>query len=145
MRPWDFFFAKLFDEYQRKRDQPRLSITLYISIVYFLLLFCLYLPLSVMINKMFFNNELEYNRTLTMIISFSTLGVMTFLTYKKYIKDEHIYYLTKKYKSDKINKFLLYSLTVLIPVTLLILGATLTVLLNGGRILNNEFEGLINK
>ncbi len=145
MRPLDFLFAKLFDEYRRKRDLPKLSITLYISIVYFFLLFCLYLPISVMINKVFFNNELEYDRTPTMMMVFSTLGLITFLTYKKYIKNEHIFYLSKKYKSDRISKFLLYTLVALIPVTLLLLGGTLTVLLTGGRILNNEFEGLINR
>jgi len=145
MKPLDFLFAKLFVEYQKKKDPAEFSITLYISIVYFFILFSLYLPLSVTINKVFFDNGLKYNKTYLLIAVFSTLALLAIFTYKKYIKDKFIYSLTKKYQAKKINKALLYTLIALIPVFLLLLGGTMTVLLSGGRILSHEFEGLIHK
>lgn len=141
----DIVFAKLFQEYQRKRDNAEIGITLYISIVYFLLTFCLFLPLTVAINKIFFNNEFRFGTTTAAIIAFSYLGLITFLTHKIYIKNQHILRLTKKYKSTNINITLVYLFVILIPPTLLLLAGAFTVLLNGGHILGREFNGLISR
>jgi hypothetical protein len=145
MKPLNFLFAKLFVEYQKKKDPAEFSITLYISIVYLLILFSLWLPLSVTVNKVFFDNGLKYNKTYLLIAVFSTFALIAVFTYKKYIKDKFIYNLTKQYQVKRINRALLYTLIALIPLFLLLLGGTLTVLISGGRILSHEFEGLIHK
>jgi len=145
MRPLDFLFARLFIEYRKKKDPAEFSITLYISTVYLFVLFSLYLPLSVTINKVFFDDGLSYNRTYLLIAVFSAFVLIAIFTYKKYIRDKFIYTLTKRYQGQRINKMLLYTLVVLIPVFLLLLGGTMTVLLSGGTIMNHEFEGLIHK
>jgi hypothetical protein len=133
MRPLDFLFAKFFIEYQKKNDSAEFYITLYISIVYLFILFSLYLPLSITINKVFFEDELKYNKTYLLIVVFSTFALITIFTYKKYIKDKFIYTLTKKYQAKSINKMLLYTLIALIPVFLLLLGGIITILLSGGE------------
>ncbi len=140
----NFLFAKLFTEHQKKNDSPEFSITLYISIVYLFILFSLYLPLSVTINKKLFENELHYDKAYVITGIFLTFGILTFLTYMKYIKDKLIYRLTKKYQTKKISRLLLYVLIAIIPLTFLLVGATITVLLTGGTILNMEFEGVLN-
>jgi hypothetical protein len=144
MGPLNFLFAKLFVEYQRKKDSPKYNITLYISFVYFLILFSLFLPLSVIINKKFFDGGLDYNKTFIMTVVFLTFGLLTFLTHRIYIKSKLIYRLTKKYQTRKIGRPLLYSLIVILPLTIFLLGPTITTLLTGGTILGIKFNGLLN-
>ena len=139
----NFFFAKLFEEYQRKNDLPNVHITLYISLCYFFILFDFYLPASEMANKLYFDGRLAYNTSLVLVAVFSVLGLLIFAVYTVYIKNRKIFALTEKYKEAYFNKIILYSLTAFFPVSLLLLGATVTVLLKGGTILNHHFNGLI--
>jgi uncharacterized membrane protein YidH (DUF202 family) len=143
MGPLNILFAKLFTEYERKNDLPKFNITLYISFVYLLILFSLYLPLSVTINKKLFEGGLHYNKTFVMVGVFLTFGLVLYLTYTKYIKNKLIYRLTEKYQRKRISRPLLYILIVAVPLTLFLLSGTLTVLLTGGTILNSEFKGLL--
>jgi hypothetical protein len=140
----NFIFAKLFVEYQRKNDSPKFSITLYISFVYFVILFSLYLPLSVMIEKKVVGERFHYDKTFLMTGVFLAFALVTILVYKAYIKDKLIYRLTEKYEARKIGRPLLYTLIVLVPLTIFLLGPTLTVLVTGGTILNIDFKGLLN-
>ena len=139
----NFFFAKLFEEYQRKNDSANFNITLYISLFYFFLLFALYLPVSESVNKIYFKNEFTYNKTILAICVFSVLITITYSVYVKYIKRGFILSLTKTYRGKSINRNLLYSLTALFPLFFLLLGATATVLIKGGTILNYHFKGMI--
>jgi H+/gluconate symporter-like permease len=138
----NFFFAKLFEVYKRKKDSPELTITLYISLIYFFILFVLYLPASEIVNKLLFKNEFEYDKNTLIFCVFAVLSTVTFLTYNKFIKRKYIYKLAERYKTREFPKFLLYTLTALLPVFLLLLGATLTVLLKGGSIGQHKCEGL---
>ena len=78
-----------------------------------------------------------------MLAVFGLMAFILFLVYKIFIKNKRILKLVERYKSVKMNKALLYLIVVLTPVTLLLLGGFLTVYLNGGKILGNEFNGLL--
>lgn len=139
----NFFFAKLFEEYQRKNDSANFSITIYISLFYFFLLFALFLPISESLNKIYFNDNLVYNKPILTICVFSVLVIISYSVYVRYIKKGLIFSLAKVYADKNINRSLLYLLTVLFPVFFLLLGATITVLTKGGTILNYHFKGII--
>jgi len=137
------FFAKLFEQYQRKNDSAVSSITLYISMIYFFLLFDISLPLSEIIDKVYFNNNLSYNQFTLALIVFSAMGAIVYGVNQVYIKKKLIFKLVEKYKDRNINKFLLNTLTALLPVILLLVGATITVLLKGGTMFDHEFDGIL--
>lgn len=139
----NLIFAKLYEEYLRKNDPAKFNITMYISIVYFFLMFALLLPIKTFIDKQIFDNQIDYEKSTIMIGVFGLLTIITCLVYYKYIKKKYIETLTKKYKSRKINKALLYLIVVGTPLTLLILAGTITVYLNGGEILGHKIEGLL--
>ena len=141
----NFIFAKLFEQYKRKKkESPVFSITLYISIVYFFLLLAFLLPVSEVLKPLYFQENVKYNKDAVMLIIFSVFLLITYLVYNKYIKKRKINKLTIKYQDQKINKFMLYLLVIMMPVFLLILGGTITVLLKGGKILNWQIEGILN-
>jgi hypothetical protein len=141
----NFIFAKLFEQYKRKKNEsPVFSITLYISIVYFFLLLAFLLPVSEVLKPLYFQENVKYNKDAVMLIIFSVFLLITYLVYNKYIKKRKINKLTIKYQDQKINKFMLYLLVIMMPVFLLILGGTITVLLKGGKILNWQIEGILN-
>jgi hypothetical protein len=138
----NFIFAKLFEQYQKKNESPVFSITLYISIVYFFLLSTFLLPISEVLKLKYFGEEVKNKGTLMFII-FSALAFITYLVYYKYIKKKTIYKLINKYREKKINKFMLYTIVMFMPVFFLFIGATITILLKGGKIVNWQIEGII--
>lgn len=138
----NLIFAKLYEEYKRKNDSAKLSITLYISMVYFFLAFVFILPIKTFIDKKIVNNNVEYEKSTIIIVVFGLLSVITYFVNRFYIKKHYIENLTKKYKDKSINRVLLYFIVALTPVTLLIIAGTTTVLLTGGKILGHEIEGL---
>jgi hypothetical protein len=137
-----FFFAKLFEEYQRKNDSANFNITLYISLFYLLLLFAIYLPISEVLDKIYWDSVLTYNKSILTAVIFAILAAVVYCVYYRYIKKGLIITLTKKYINRKINRGLLYALVVLFPLLFLIIGVTATVLLKGGTILDHHFKGL---
>lgn len=139
----NFFFAKLFEEYQKKNDSANFNITLYISLFYFFLLFALYLPISEGLNKIYFKNKFTYNKTILAVWVFGVLITIVSSVYVKYIKRGFILRLIKRYQGQGINRNLLYLLTAFFPLIFLLLGATTTVLIKGGTILNYHFKGVI--
>lgn len=141
----NLIFAKLYEEYIRKNDPAKFNITMYISIVYFFLLFTLLLPIKTFVDKQIFDDKIHYDKSLIMIVVFGLLTIITCLVYYKYIRKNYIETLTKRYKVRKINRALLYLIVAGIPVTLLIIAGTITVYLNGGEILGHRIEGLLNK
>ncbi|NEN25473.1 hypothetical protein G3O08_18435 [Cryomorpha ignava] len=78
-----------------------------------------------------------------MIVVFGLLALILLFVYRIYIKNERIFRLVERYKGMKINKVLLFFIIVLTPVILLLLAGTITVYLNGGKILGNEINGLL--
>lgn len=62
----NLIFAKLYEEYIRKNDSPKFSITLYISIVYFFLLFVLLLPIKTFVDKQIFDDQINYEKSTIM-------------------------------------------------------------------------------
>jgi len=138
----NLIFAKLYEEYKRKNDPAKLSITLYISIVYFLLTFVFILPIKTIIDKRVFNDNIQYEKSTIMTVVFGLLAVITYFVYRLYIKKHYIETLTRKYKDKNINRTLLYFIVALTPVILLIIAGTTTVFLNGGKILGHEVQGL---
>lgn len=141
----NFIFAKLFEQYKRKKNEsPVFSITLYISIVYFFLLLAFLLPISEVLKSLYFQGNVNYQKGIVMFIIFSMFPIMTYFVHKKYIKNGAINKLTIKYQSQKIDKFTLYLFVILIPVFFLILGGIITVFLKGGTILNWQIEGFLN-
>ena len=141
----NLIFAKLYEEYIRKNDPAKFSITMYISIVYFFLSFTLLLPIKTFVDKQIFDDKIHYEKSSIMVVVFGLLTIITCLVYYKYIKKNYIETLTKRYKARKINRALLYLIVAGTPVTLLIIAGTITVYLNGGEILGNRIEGLLNK
>lgn len=139
----NFIFAKLYEEYKRKNNSPKYTITLYISTFYFFLSFAILLPIKTLIEKKIFNSKLEYEKSEIMLATFGLYAILLLIVYYVYIKNRHIFKLVDKYKNLRINKILLYLIIIVSPVTLLLLGATLTVFLNGGEILGNEINGLL--
>jgi hypothetical protein len=78
-----------------------------------------------------------------MIVVFGLFALILLFVYRIYIKNERIFRLVERYKGMKINKALLYFVIVLTPVILLLLAGTITVYMNGGKILGNEINGLL--
>ncbi|RKD86557.1 hypothetical protein [Mangrovibacterium diazotrophicum] len=139
----NIIFAKLFEEYRRKNDLPKFSITLYISAVYFFLSFAILLPIKTFIDKKVFKGQIEYEKSTIMIVVFGLMALILFFVYQIFIKNERIFKLEERYKRVKMNKALLYLIVVLTPLTLLLLAGLITVFLNGGKILENEINGLL--
>ncbi|MFD3002596.1 hypothetical protein ACFS7Z_19655 [Pontibacter toksunensis] len=138
----NFYFAKLFEEYKRKNDPAEFNITLYISVFYFFLLFGFYLPVSVVVKKLFLSGSFSYNQTVLITTTLSVFVIIVFIVYSKYIKKKYIFELVKKYRGRRMSRFILYILICLLPLFFLLAGATVTVLLSGGKILGSEFKGL---
>ena len=139
----NLIFAKLYEEYIRKNDPAKFNITLYISLVYFFLIFALLLPVKTFIDNKIFDDQTDYEKSTILTVVFGLLTLITSLVYYIYIKKNYIERLTKRYKTKKINKTILYIIVALTPVTLLLLGATTTVYLNGGEILGHKIQGLL--
>ena len=118
---------------------------MYISIVYFFLLFTLLLPIKTFVDKQIFDDKIHYEKSSMMIVVFGLLTIITCLVYYKFIRKKYIEILTKRYKARKINRALLYLIVAGTPLTLLIIAGTITVYLNGGEILGHRIEGLLNK
>jgi len=139
----NFIFAKLYEEYVRKDDVPSESITTYISLIYLFVAFDILLPVKTLIDKKIFNNQIDYERSTITIVVFALAASIYFIVRKIYVRNKFILKLVDRYKERKINKILLNVIIVLTPVTLLLLGATITVFLTGGEILGKEISGLI--
>ncbi len=139
----NLIFAKLYEEYIRKNDSAKFNITLYISIVYFFLIFTLILPIKTYIDKKIYADQIHYEKLTIKIIVFSILTMIICLVYYVYIKKKYIETLTKRYKQNKINKTLLYLIVIIVPVALLIIAGFTTVYLNGGEILGNRIHGIV--
>ena len=139
----NFFFAKLFEEYERKHDSPSVSIVCYISVFYFFHLFALLLPISETINKIYFNDHPGYNKSVLAICVFTVSAIILFIVHTVYIRNSLIFSLKEKYADKKINRTLLYLLVVAFPLAFMLLGAFTTVFLKGGTILNHSFKGII--
>jgi SNF family Na+-dependent transporter len=135
-------FAKLYEEYIRKKESARYKITIYISIFYFLLAITILLPVKTFLDNNVFKNQIHNEKLIVIIGVFGLLGIITFLVYLFYIRNNYIHKLTEKHKCRKIHKVFLYLIVVLTPVTLLLLAGTITVFLNGGEILGNKIIGL---
>lgn len=141
----NFIFAKLFEQYKKKKNESAaFNITLYISIVYFFLLFAILLPIGEFLKTLFFKGNMKYDKGVFIIFSFIVLSFITYLVFYKYIKKKKINKLVIKYQGQKINKFMLYLLVMLMPAFFLVLGGTITVVLKGGKILNWQIEGIVN-
>ncbi len=139
----NLIFAKLFEEYIRKKDPAEFSITMYISIFYFFLSLVILLPIKTFVDKKILHDQVNYEKSFIYLIVFVLLSAITLVVYFLYIRNKHIYKLTEKYKSRKFNKTLLYIIIALMPISLLLLATTFTVLLNGGEIFGNKIEGFI--
>lgn len=141
----NFIFAKLFEQYRKtKNESPVFSITLYVSFVYLILLFAFLLPLGGVLKVVYLEGEVIFNEAIVLILIFSVFSVINFLVYYKFIKKKLIYKLVDKYKMIKVSNFPLYLAVVFMPVFFLILGATVAVILKGGKILNWQFDGIIH-
>ena len=139
----NFFFAKLFEEYEKKNDSPTVSIMYYMTVFYFFFFFSLFLPISEAINKVYFNNHLIYNKSVLIIGVFTVLATIMFVVYTIYIKNGSIFRLKEKHVNRKFNRTVLNLLVVMFPILFMLLGATITVIVKGGNILNHHFNGLI--
>ncbi len=139
----NFIFAKLYEEYRRKNDPAKFYITFYISIVFFFLIFAIILPVKTFIDKKLFDNNIEYEKSTIMAVTFGLFAVITYLVYYLYVRRHYIETLTEKYKDKKINRTILYLIVALTPLILLIIAGTTTVYLNGGEILGYEIQGLL--
>lgn len=139
----NLIFAKLFEEYRRKNDLPKYSITIYISVVYFFLSFVILLPIKIFIDKKLLDGQIEYEKSTIMILVFGLMAFILSSVYLVYIKYERIFRLLERYEGVKLNKALLYLIVVLTPLTLLLLAGTITVYLNGGELLGNELTGIL--
>src|SRR5690606_15939925 len=105
--------------------------------------FSIVLPIKTFVEKKIFSNSPDYEKSTLLIAVFGFLSLTILTVYHIYIKNKYIFQLADRYKERKINKTVLYLIIILIPVTLLLLTATVTVLLNGGQIFGNEINGLL--
>lgn len=139
----NLIFAKLYEEYLRKDEPAKFKITLYISVVYFFLIFALVLPLKVYVEKKVYVDPIQYEKSTIMTTVFGILALITCFVYYIYIKNKFIETLTKRYKKINLNKTLLYLIVIVTPVGLLLIGGFITVYLNGGKILGNRIHGIL--
>lgn len=139
----NLIFAKLYEEYIRKNDPAKFNITLYISIVYFFLIFAIVLPFKTFIDKKIYDDQFHYEKSTIMTVVFVLLTVIICLVHYIYIKKRHIETLTRRHKENKINKTLLYLIVIVTPLALLILAGITTVYLNGGEVLGNRIHGIL--
>lgn len=138
----NFLFAKLFDEYQRKGDSPIFSITMYISTIYFFVLFCIYLSVSEVLNKIYFANSINYNKIAMSVTVILVMVSITAAVYAIYIKNRLIFRLSEKYKTKILNKIILYGFVIFLPILLLFVATTSTVLLKGGIMFGLNIKGV---
>ena len=82
----NLIFAKLYEEYKRKKDPAKLSITFYISIVYFFLTIVFILPIKTIIDKKIFDDNIQYKKSTIMTVVFGLLIVITYFVHNLYIK-----------------------------------------------------------
>jgi uncharacterized membrane protein len=139
----NLIFAKLYEEYIRKNDPAKFNITLYISIVYFFLIFAIALPFKTFIDKKIYDDQFHYEKSTIMTVVFVLLTVIISLVHYIYSKKRHIETLTRRHKENKINKTLLYLIVIVTPLALLILAGITTVYLNGGEVLGNRIHGIL--
>ena len=139
----NLIFAKLYEEYLRKNDPAKFNITLYISIVYFLLIFALVLSIKTYIDKKLYSDQINYEKSTIMTVIFGLFALIICLVYYIYIRNKFIETLVKRYKKTKLNKMLLYIIVIVTPVGLLLIGSFTVVYLNGGEILGNRIHGIL--
>lgn len=139
----NLIFAKLYEEYLRKNDPAKFNITLYISIVYFLLIFALVLSMKTYIDKKLYSDQINYEKSTIMTVIFGLFALIICLVYYIYIRNKFIETLVKRYKKTKLNKMLLYLIVIVTPVGLLLIGSFTVVYLNGGEILGNRIHGIL--
>ena len=140
-----FIFAKLFERTLKKDRRNAIPSTLgYISIFYFILLFSIFLPVSVAIEKKMYTTKPEHHELFS-IISVISLMILTWSIVQLYYKrNDKLHNLAKKHKQKKLTVFFLSLLAFLVLILLFLLGPTITVLLNGGTMFIYEIKGLLN-
>ena len=139
----NLIFAKLYEQYLKRNDAAKGRITAYISIIYFLIIFTIILPVKTYIEKKIFHNEVHLEKSIIFIVTFGLMAIIISIVYFIYIKNNYIQKLTERYRKRKISKFAIYFISVVIIPLLVLLAGIITVLLNGGAVFGNEVEGLL--
>lgn len=140
-----FLIAKLYQEYKRADTwNAEERIVLYITFILFNLFFALFIPFWQTLEH--FTNFESRPLSLGIIIIFSiflfTKGRK--IVQKKFFKEGKMDLLSKRYKRYAINKLILYTLTVLLPLLLFFIGPVLGVFFVGGEIAGVRVEGFFH-
>jgi hypothetical protein len=141
----NLLLVKLYEEYMRKGDpNPEMKLTAYLTLVYIFLFFCIFLPTSELVSDLYFGGNLKINSSVLLLILLSTAFIVYKLTYKRLFKKGKIRQLRKKYSATKLPRVLLYLIVIMLPISLILLGATLTVFISGGEMFGYSYKGWIN-
>lgn len=140
-----FLIAKLYQEYKRADTwNAEERIVLYITFVIFNLFFALFIPFWQVV-EWFLNFEsqpLLLGIILMVSIFLFTKGRR--FVQKKFFKEGKMDFLVKRYKLYVINKLILHTLTILLPLLLFFIGSVLGVFLVGGEIAGVKVEGFFH-
>jgi hypothetical protein len=141
----NLLLVKLYEEYKRKGDpNPEMKLTAYLTLVYIFLFFCIFLPTSEVVSDLYFGGNLKINSNVLLFFLLSTGFIVYKLTYKRLFIKGKIRQLSKLYSKTRIPRVLLYLIVVMLPISLMLLGATLTVLITGGQMFGYAYKGWIN-
>jgi hypothetical protein len=136
--------VRLYRSYRLKGDpNPEMKITGYLAMVLYFITWCIILPLIEVINLKFPNNNLKFDRAVWVITSLVISYFYYRVIYKYLFTYKRMKVWEKRYKAFYIPTFLLYTVVILLPVLLMLLGPTLAVLLTGGEILGNKVTGVL--
>jgi hypothetical protein len=139
-----FLFVKLYEEYKRVgATNPEDRVALYATYFVLMLFFAIFIPLWVTIDSVFFDDRLGIHPILLLAIAF-TIGIKGYkIIYRKFFRKNRMTALQKKYKAYTVNRVVLYFVIFLMPISLLLLGMMLGILLTGGEILGKSIRGFI--
>lgn len=140
-----FLIAKLYEEYKRADTWNAEERTvLYIIYLIFNLFFALLIPVWQVVE--YFTKFESRLLSLGIILMFSiflfTKGRR--IVQKKFFKEGKMDLLSKRYRRYTINKLILYTLIVLLPLLLFFIGPVLGIFLVGGEIAGVRVEGFFH-
>jgi len=141
----NLLLVKLYEEYKRKGDpNPEMKLTAYLTLVYLFLFFCIFLPTSEVVSDLYFGGNLKINSNVLVFILLSTAYIVYKFTYKRLFKEGKIRQLSKRYSTTTFPRVLLYLIVIVLPISLMLFGATLTILITGGEMFGYTYKGWIN-
>lgn len=140
-----FVFTKLYQEYKRVNTwDPDERIVLYVTFVMQCLFFSLFIPIWELIRTYTNNDSRPIQLLIIILFSILIFTVGRKFIHRKLFKEKKMLQFVEQYKSYRISRFLLYLLSVALPLFLLLMGPTIAICLTGGEIFGTRVTELIH-